>query len=97
MHIAAPVLARHLCLIFNTSIANDIFPNLWKHAKVCPVFKSGNQTEMNNYRPMSVLSILSKIFEKNVHDSFYCYLSNYDLISPHHLENTTCVKQDWPS
>ena len=57
VHIAAPVLARHLCLIFNTGIENGIFPNLWKHAKVCPVFKSGNETNMNNYRPVSVLSI----------------------------------------
>ena len=40
VHIAAPVLARHLCLIFNTSIENGIFPNLWKHAKVCLVLKS---------------------------------------------------------
>ena len=38
--------------------------------------KSGNQTKMNNYRPISVLSILSKIFEKHVNDSFY----SYDLI-----------------
>ena len=78
---AAPALARHLSFVINTSIKSGIFPNLWKHAKVFPIYKSGEHTEMNNYRPISVLNILSKIFEKHVHDSLYSYLIKYNLLS----------------
>ena len=67
--LASPVLARHLCRIINISILSVCFPNLWKHAKVFPIFKSGNKTNINNYRPTSILNILSKIIEPHVHDS----------------------------
>jgi hypothetical protein len=83
IRMSAPVLARHLCIIINNSIKTGVFPNLWKHAKVFPVFKSGQQTDMNNYRPISILTILSKIIEKHVHDAFYEFLSKYDLLSVH--------------
>ena len=80
--LASPVLARHLCRIINISISSGVFPSLWKHAKVFPIFKSGNKTNMNNYRPISILNILSKIIESHVHDSFYNFLSSYNLLSP---------------
>ena len=81
--LSAPVLACHLCTVINTSVRTGVFPNLWKHAKVFPVFKSGSQKDMNNYRPISILTILSSIIEKHVHDALYMFLCNYDLISVH--------------
>ena len=45
-----------------------VFPKLWKQAKVFPNFKGGVRFYMNNYRPISILSILSKVIESHVHD-----------------------------
>ena len=49
--------------------------------KFTPIFKSGDAADMNNYRPISILTILSKLLESHVHDAFYSYLCSYDLIS----------------
>ena len=59
-HIIAPILT----IIFNQSLKTGIFPNDWALARVSPIFKSGVKSEIGNYRPISVLSTVSKIFEK---------------------------------
>ena len=81
VQMATPALVHPLCYIMNTSIETGTFPDLWKHAKVHPIFKSGDAADMNNYRPISILTILSKLLESHVHDTFYSYLCSYDLIS----------------
>ena len=50
-------------------------------AKVSPLFKSGNVSDINNYRPISVLNCVSKIIEKHVHKHFYEYLNQNELLS----------------
>ena len=50
--------------IMNTSILEGNFPKKLKLAKVVPVFKSGEKTDPNNYRPISLLSIFNRIFER---------------------------------
>ena len=50
--------------IFNLSISNGEFIECLKVAKICPVFKKGDSCEINNYRPISLLSNFSKILEK---------------------------------
>ena len=50
-----------------------IFPDPWKLAKVYALYKKGCPLESSNYRPISILPILSKIMEKHVHDSLYEY------------------------
>ncbi len=57
-------IAPHLALIYNRSVDQGVFPNLMKHSKVVPLFKSGDDTDPNNYRPVSILPVLSKVFEK---------------------------------
>ena len=57
-------LVIHLVNIINKSIDTSKFPAIWKIAKVIPVFKTGKHDDINNYRPISLLSILSKFFEK---------------------------------
>ena len=61
-------------MIFNASLKQGIFPNVWKLAKITPIYKSGARNEENNHRPISVLSVFSKLFEKVVHDQLWDFL-----------------------
>jgi hypothetical protein len=63
-----------LNLIFNLSLSEGKFPDDWKKARVSLIFKSGNREECGNYRPISILSVISKIFEKIVFDQLSQYL-----------------------
>ena len=56
--------AKPLCLLFNKSFQCKIFPNNWKTAFVIPLFKNGNTSLPSNYRPVSLLSCMSKCIEK---------------------------------
>ena len=77
---AAPYIADEITFICNQSIAKSVFPSKWKEAKVTPLFKSGPHEEVNNYRPISILPVLSKVLEKHVHESLYDYLKSFDLL-----------------
>lgn len=60
---AAPIVTRSLTFIINLSITTGVFPNAWKIAKVSPIFKEDVKTDPNNYRPISVLPVVSKLIE----------------------------------
>ena len=57
------------------------FPSDWKMAKVSPIFKNGSKSDLNNYRPISVIPTVAKIFEKIIYDQLYQYLNENDLLS----------------
>ncbi len=78
---AAPVIAHPLAYIFNLSLQSGIFINDWKYATVIPLFKSGPAMERNNYRPISILPILSKVLERFVHTSFTVFLEEFKLLT----------------
>ena len=61
---APPIIAKHLAYIFNHSLYMDQFPNNWKIARVAPIYKEGSPDEISNYRSISVLPVLSHLFEK---------------------------------
>ena len=63
-----------LTQVINASFEDGIFPDQLKLAKVVPIYKGGAKTDVSNYRPISLLSAFSKIFEKLVHTRIYKFL-----------------------
>ena len=80
LKLAAPFIADEVTYICNHSISNSIFPSKWKEAKVAPLHKNGPREEVNNYRPISILPVLSKVLEKHVHESLSDYLHQHKLL-----------------
>ena len=58
------IFADFILTSFNQSVANFIFPSSLKNADITPVFKKGDRNLKDNYRPVSILSNISKIFER---------------------------------
>ena len=81
LKLAADILAPSLTKIFNQSLNHGIYPDDWKIAKVVPVFKNGARNDLNNHRPISIISAVAKIFGKLVHDQINRYLTSNDLLS----------------
>ena len=75
-----PALVNALTDIFNTLTINSIFPCLWKVALTTAVHKRGDIHDMNNYRPISLLPILNKIFEKVINKQLTDYLECHRLL-----------------
>ena len=69
----ADLISIPLCNIFNDSLSSALFPDDWKCARVTPLFKQGERTDVNNYRPISVISIIAKVFERIVYDQLYSF------------------------
>jgi hypothetical protein len=69
-----------LVYIVNLSLSQGVFPDQLKLAKVIPLFKSGDSTIFNNYRPISVLSILSKIFERVFYSRLIDFLNREKIL-----------------
>ena len=68
--------------IINLCLKNGIFPNHLKLAKIIPIFKKGEKSDPNNYRPIAVLSYISKIFEKCIHRRILNFLDKFNILSP---------------
>ena len=69
-----------LSKLINLCFETGVFPDLLKFAKVTPLHKKESKLDFHNYRPISLLSIYSKIFEKLIYSRVYAYLVKYDLI-----------------
>ncbi len=78
---SASTIASSLMKIFNASLFSQTFPDIWKKGKIIPLFKSNDPTSPNNYRPITILPILSKIMERIVHKQIYKYLQEHKLIT----------------
>ena len=66
LKLTAIIIAEPLTKLFNKSLQSGVYPTLWKHANIKPIFKNkGSPSDTTNYRPISLLPCLSKVFEKN--------------------------------
>ena len=71
----ATAITKPLTAIINQSLLNGIFPDKLKLAKVIPIYKKVDVHDLNNYRPISLLRTLSKIFERVVHTQLFHYFT----------------------
>ena len=78
---AGPIVSASLTYIINRSLTTGIFPNDWKVARVTPIYKDDIKTNPNNYRPISVLPIVSKLIERIVFNQLYAFLMRHDLLA----------------
>lgn len=69
--------------MFNNCIDQGIFPSILKIGQIVPIYKSGKKDQCSNYRPISLLNPLSKIFEKCLHERLYSYFDKYKILTPH--------------
>ena len=76
----AIILAKPVTEICNLSIKSNIFTDPCKLAKLKPIFKKGSRIDPSNYRPISLLPLISKIFEKIVHEQMIDYVAQYNIL-----------------
>ena len=88
-HISARVIKLCCCFLLtpittliNKSIGEGIVPKQWQMANVTPIQKSKGSTAIKNFRPISVLPILSKLLERVVYRQLTNHLMKFDLLSP---------------
>ena len=89
-------LSRPLRLLFNKTMSVGQLPKSWKVAEVRPIFKKGKKTDPGNYRPVSLTSIICKVFETFVRDALCNHLSENNLLSDSQFGFTKgrfCVSQ----
>ena len=60
---------------------SGIFPDDWKCARLIPLFKQGESFDLYQYQPISVISVVAKVFERIVYDQLYNFLSSEGIIS----------------
>ena len=78
---SAAVTTQTITFLVNLSLTTGIVPDEWKQARVVPLHKSGGQEVMDNYRPISILPVISKRAEKAVNVQLQQYLHNHGLLN----------------
>ena len=96
---AASILLPSIAALINKSIQTASFPSHLKTAKIFPIHKGGSKSDPTNYRPISILPTISKIFEKHINKHLMVFFNKYDLIHknqsgfrPKHSCQTALIK-----
>ena len=92
----AQSVCKPLAILFNMSLSCCIFPSKWKQARVMPIFKKGDANMVSNYRPISLLSVVGKLFERLIHKYIHNFLLDNDLFYKYQsgfLPNNSTVYQ----
>ena len=100
-----PVVGPKLLHLINATISSGVFPSKWKTALVVPLHKSGDDSVASNFRPISLLSVLSKIAERVVCNQLTSYLEENSIVSDsqyayrrgHSVEDALVDAVDWIS
>ena len=71
------IIFEPICAAYNNSLTSQTFPSKLKMADITPVHKKGESTNKENYRPVSILPVISKLFEKTMYCQIYTYINQY--------------------
>ena len=71
------IFGNYICDFFNECVDKGVFPSILKNANITPVFKKGFRGSKDNYRPVSILPIISKIFEKLLSKQIIIYMDKF--------------------
>ena len=82
LKICGSSVCRPLQIIYKSCLDRGKFPQEWKKANVVPVHKKNDKQLVKNYRPISLLPICGKIFERILYNSLFNFLYQNDLVSP---------------
>jgi hypothetical protein len=77
---ARTIISKPLANIMNVSIETGMYPSQLKHAKIVPIFKSDDKEEPGNYRPISLLSNLNRIFEKLMYNRLKIFIDQNNIL-----------------
>ena len=89
MKISKEIISLPLSQLINDSISKGLFPNICKLAQVIPISKNDSRLLCTNYKPISLLSNISKIFEKVIHSSLNLFLEQHNHIYPYQFAFST--------
>ena len=78
---ACQTLSRPLAILINKPVQSGIYHSRLKHAKIIPVFQNENESNPNNYRLISLLSVFNRIFEKAMYKRLISFIDKYDILS----------------
>ena len=84
----APAISASLTSLINFSILQGCFPTELKEANLTPVPKAGDKQSVKNYRPVSVIPVVAKVFEAIVHQQLYYFLERHNILK----EEQTCFR-----
>jgi len=80
--LAEPIITPHITNILNSCIQQQFFPDNWKLSRISPVPKINNPSSLDDYRPISILPVLSKIFEKVLATQILSHIDNNNIYPP---------------
>ena len=78
---AGPAISKPLTRLINMSLTKMCFPDPWKLANVLPLYKKNDKNVINNYRPISLLSCVSKIMERVVFKYTFNFIRDHGILS----------------
>ena len=75
-----PSILKHVTYLMNLCLASNTFPTVFKTAVITPIYKSGSPTQFSNYRPISVLPVLSKILERIMYNQLLSFIHEHNIL-----------------
>ena len=80
LKLSKDIISNSLADIFNASIINNIFPVDFKIGRVTPLFKGDSREDLNNYRSITVVLIVARVFGRLIYDQLYKYFTENNLL-----------------
>ena len=74
------IISPILVILINRSFISGDFPQCLKIARITPIYKGGNHSDLGNYRPISILPVFAKIFEKLIYNQLYKYIEKLNIL-----------------